>query len=65
MSAERYEATVVTLTTIGMCVGAGMLWLWSDRSDRAGMLIGGIWLVITVAALIAGGPGISGPWPQR
>lgn len=35
MSDETYEATVVILTAIGMCGGAGALWLWSDRSGKA------------------------------
>lgn len=56
MSDETYEVTVVILTAIGMCGGAGVLWLWSDRSGKAWMLIGGLWLVITVAALIVGWP---------
>ena len=56
MHEETYEATVVILTAIVMCGGAGALWLWSDRSAKAIWLIGGLWLVIVVAALIVGSP---------
>ena len=56
MHEETYEATVVILTAIVMCGGAGALWLWSDRSAKAIWLIGGLWLVIVVAALIIGSP---------
>lgn len=56
MSDDTYEAAVVILTVVVMCGGAGMLWLWSDRSNKALALIGGLWLVIAVAALIIGWP---------
>ena len=54
MSDQAYEATVVILTPIIMCVGAGGLWF--DRAAKAIWLIGGLWLVIAIAALIVGWP---------
>ncbi|MBA4492265.1 hypothetical protein [Paracoccus sp. S1E-3] len=56
MHPETYEATIVILTAIAMCGGAGMLWLWSDRSAKAARLIGGLWLVLVLAGLILGWP---------
>ncbi|NHF73637.1 hypothetical protein [Paracoccus xiamenensis] len=56
MPAEDQEAIVVILTAIAMCGGAGALWLWSDRSNKALLLIGGLWLVIGLAGLVIGPP---------
>lgn len=56
MRPEDSEAIIVTLTAIAMCGGACVLWLWSDRSNKARLLIGGLWLVATVAGLVLGPP---------
>lgn len=50
------EAAIVVLTAIAMCGGAGMLWLWSDRSNKALALISGLWLVTGLAGLVLGPP---------
>ena len=56
MEPTAQETFYVIFIAISMCGTALALWLWSDRSGQAALLIAGLWVVAVLAVLVLGPP---------